>query len=89
MRMSQFSENRKNCSKPLNSILSSQQNYRSIIHKVLKDYPDVETFDPNSFLCVQNFCRAKIGQTLLYRDETHLSLEGTKMFSQRFNFISR
>jgi hypothetical protein len=34
--------------------------------------------DPTAALCDANVCRAEIGGKLMYRDDNHLSIEGSR-----------
>jgi peptidoglycan/LPS O-acetylase OafA/YrhL len=51
--------------------------YRDIVSNVLKDFPVVKGFDTSTTLCDNNYCYAMINGELLYRDESHLSSQGS------------
>ena len=45
--------------------------------KVVKDYDDVATYDLASLFCDDKFCSISKDGKLLYRDDNHLTLDGS------------
>jgi len=56
--------------------------YRAIVDDVLRDYPQIETFDPMQFLCDASFCYAAKDGQILYRDDTHLNILGSQLLAR-------
>ena len=56
--------------------------YRNAVNKVLKDFPQVKVFDTTAELCDKNLCWAMKNGKILYRDDVHLSLDGSKFISE-------
>lgn len=59
-----------------------QRGYRASVAAVLKDFPEVRSFDPNSLLCDDSLCRALREGQLLYRDDDHLNAFGASLVLQ-------
>ena len=57
--------------------LKSQQEYRSLVQSVLKDYPDIRVVDAADALCDNDLCYAVKDGAVLYRDGNHLSFGGS------------
>lgn len=55
----------------------SQQEYRSLVQSVLKDYPDIRIVDAANALCDSDLCYAVKDGAVLYRDGNHLSYGGS------------
>jgi peptidoglycan/LPS O-acetylase OafA/YrhL len=53
------------------------QEYRDAAFKVLKEFPKVRIFDPAATLCDQTYCYAMKEGRILYRDDVHLSTQGS------------
>jgi peptidoglycan/LPS O-acetylase OafA/YrhL len=51
--------------------------YRDIVRSVARDYPSVNVFDMPSLFCDQSYCWGQKNGKMLYRDDDHLSLEGS------------
>ncbi|WP_425527259.1 SGNH hydrolase domain-containing protein [Xylella fastidiosa] len=49
--------------------------------KVLKDYPSVKVFDAAAQLCDSQWCWAIKDGKMLYRDDDHLSLDGSRLMA--------
>ena len=59
------------------------QEYRKLVFSVLKDFPKVRVFDAASELCDDSVCWAIKDGKILYRDELHLSVQGSKYLAQK------
>lgn len=57
---------------------SRTEKYKKLIYSVLKDFPEVEVFDPTNLLCDNTWCNGMQDGKLLYFDPDHLSVEGSK-----------
>jgi peptidoglycan/LPS O-acetylase OafA/YrhL len=55
--------------------------YRQLVLRVLKDYPSVVIFDQAAYLCDEFTCRFKNGSSVLYGDNDHLSVAGSKFMA--------
>lgn len=52
--------------------------FRPLIEQALQQHPYVEVIDPADVLCDQGHCYGRRDGTLLYRDDDHLSLDGSR-----------
>lgn len=57
--------------------------YKEVIYSVLKDYPSVQIFDPANYLCDSQWCSAINDGKMLYRDDDHLSLQGSELLARK------
>jgi hypothetical protein len=53
--------------------------YRKLVFSVLKNFPSVHVFDAASQLCDAEWCWAMKDGKMLYRDDDHLSFEGSRL----------
>jgi len=58
-----------------------QASYRIAVKDILKDYPNVVTFDPVPVLCDANYCYGGNGRDIFYKDDDHLSITGSKLIA--------
>lgn len=58
-----------------------QAGYRSVVQSVLKDFPNVITYDPVSVLCDKDYCYGGKGQNLFYKDDDHISIVGSALIA--------
>lgn len=56
--------------------------YRELVTRVAKDYPNVTLFDAAAPFCDDTWCWAIKDGQMLYRDDDHLSVEGSKFLAQ-------
>jgi peptidoglycan/LPS O-acetylase OafA/YrhL len=68
----------KNCAVSRLDYDERAKKYREIISSVLKDFPKVKVFDAASVLCDDKLCWAMKDGKMLYRDDNHLSLNGSR-----------
>ena len=61
----------------------SMTSYQAAILKVLTDFPMVKVYDPTAALCDSTTCYAMKSGKMLYRDENHLSAEGSHWVVER------
>ncbi|WP_434629700.1 acyltransferase family protein [Chromobacterium sp. CV08] len=57
--------------------------YRKLVIDVLKDFPQVKIFDAGSYFCDSRLCWAKKDGEILYRDDHHLSLSGSRFLARQ------
>lgn len=69
------------CKIPRRVVDARQANYRKVVKSVLKDYPNVVTFDPMPVLCDANYCYGGKGRDIYYKDDDHLSITGSKLIA--------
>ena len=69
------------CSISRSSYDARHNEYRKLVFNVLKDYPSVVMFDQSAYLCDELKCRFKSGASILYGDNNHLSVAGSKFMS--------
>ena len=62
---------------------------RGIIAQLKKSNPSLVIYDPLDFLCDQNTCSYKQGDTVLYRDTHHLSLQGSNLLTRHWQSLGR
>ncbi|OLP05024.1 acyltransferase family protein [Rhodoferax antarcticus] len=56
--------------------------YREIVFSVLRDYPTVKIFDAAAELCDDKWCWAMKDGNMLYRDDDHLSVQGSEYIAR-------
>ncbi len=57
--------------------------YRKLVFSVLKDFPTVDIFDAAAELCDEKLCWAMRDGKMLYRDDDHLSVQGSNFIAQK------
>lgn len=65
------------CSIERKLVTERQKTYRRIVKKVLDKFPEVQVVDPIDALCTTKECFAMDGKSVLYRDHSHLSVDGS------------
>ncbi len=70
------------CAIPRPEVEAWQRDYRASVAAVLKDFPEVRSFDPNRLLCDDTLCHALRDGQLLYRDDDHLNAFGAALVLQ-------
>jgi peptidoglycan/LPS O-acetylase OafA/YrhL len=68
------------CSVPRQSVETRHANSRSIVARVVRELADprVHVVDPMDALCDARACHAVIDGKLMYRDDNHLTVEGSR-----------
>jgi hypothetical protein len=72
------------CGLKYGSYMKRFKEYRDYIYKVSKKYKDVTIFDPEDLYCDEEYCYAIRYGTLLYRDDDHHSIDGSKVQAKYF-----
>ena len=57
--------------------------YRPFLDRILADYPQITQIDPVPLICSGFDCRGRRDGILLYRDDDHLSLDGSKWVARQ------
>ena len=70
--------NKMECVLSKNQAYSNQEDYREVVKSLLEKYPEVKIFDPFLSLCKGINCLVLHNEGLLYSDEHHLSISGSK-----------
>jgi peptidoglycan/LPS O-acetylase OafA/YrhL len=67
------------CTIPRQDVEESQAGYRAAVARVVESLrsPRLRVMDPMDVLCDEQECRAIIDGVLMYRDQDHLSIEGS------------
>lgn len=52
--------------------------YKSVLTSVIKDYPEIRTYDFSQFLCDDKYCYVAKDGVLLYGDRNHLNENGSR-----------
>jgi len=61
--------------------LKAFSNYKSLVNSVLKDYPDIKTYDLSKAFCDDKYCYLLKNGVLLYKDKNHMSYMGSMLIS--------
>ncbi len=56
--------------------------YETILGDIAQQYPEVRLWDTTPVFCDREYCHGMRGDTLLYRDPGHLSLEGSYLLGE-------
>lgn len=57
--------------------------YRTIVSQVASEFPMVKIFDAAAQLCDNKYCYAMSNGKLLYRDDDHLTIIGSKLIAEK------
>jgi peptidoglycan/LPS O-acetylase OafA/YrhL len=76
------------CGISKNVVLERQQDYRRAIHNLQSEIPAIYVYDPLMLLCDKNWCFAEKNGQLLYADNNHLSISGSKIVGQDFSIFA-
>ena len=66
------------CAVDYDVIRERAEEYLPLLNGLLSRYPTLRIFDPTPLLCDRTQCTARADGMLLYRDDDHLSLDGTR-----------
>jgi hypothetical protein len=73
----QYISTKNDCKISLETYLKRASEYRNIVYSLAKNYKNVVVLDPINVFCDEKYCYAMKNGKLLYRDDDHLSLDGT------------
>lgn len=76
-------EARRPCAIPRVDVDKRNHEYWRVVHDVLKDFPSVKVFDPIPHLCDKNHCRAMKDEQILYRNNNHLTENGSRYMAEQ------
>ncbi len=62
--------------------IGAHKAYRDLVFAVLADFPMVTVFDPAKYLCDSNACYGRVGESILYGDQNHLSEAGSDFLAK-------
>lgn len=71
------------CAVPRSAVDARNQEYWTVIHEILHEFPTVKVFNPVPYLCDAEYCWAMKDGKLLYRDHNHLSVFGSRYIAKR------
>jgi peptidoglycan/LPS O-acetylase OafA/YrhL len=71
------------CAVDLDMIEKRNLEFRHVIDDVLKRHPQVGVLDPQTLMCDDEHCYGRQDDLLLYRDDDHLSLDGSKWLGRK------
>ena len=77
---------RQPCAVPRPAVMARQATYRQIVQQVHAKHPALRVFDPLPYVCDAENCFGIIDQTVLYRDDDHLSRAGSLYLADKFGF---
>ncbi len=78
--------NNETCEMSKSKIEKKYFDYKEMLYKILKDYPQVEEWNASEVLCDMEKCIAKMDGRALYRDSGHLSQFGSNYLARGFTF---
>ena len=69
------------------------QEYKELVFRVLRDFPEIHAFDPTDYFCTQEICNGMLRDFgYLYRDIDHLSVNGSIYYANslfnRYDFFT-
>jgi peptidoglycan/LPS O-acetylase OafA/YrhL len=77
------------CMVPVGAYMDRMHEYRKILARMQVLYPRLAILDPQPLLCDSTHCRAVLGNKLLYADDDHLSVEGSRVMAAHFFSLLR
>ena len=81
-------ENTKNiCGIPKATFIERNASYLAIVAQQAKSFPSVTFVYPSNYLCDDQFCYAKKDNVIFYRDDDHVSFEGSLKIGQLFEKV--
>src|SRR5207237_2975320 len=69
------------CAVSRSTVLDQQRAYRNVVRQMQDEFPWLRVFDPVPIICDAVWCPAMEGSRLLYRDDHHLSRDGSHFFA--------
>jgi peptidoglycan/LPS O-acetylase OafA/YrhL len=60
-----------------------QRTYRRVVARLQREHPGLAVFDPLPLLCDEQWCYAKRDGVLMYNGDNHLSVDGSRIVSER------
>lgn len=72
------------CATTRGNFAERNQVYRAKVAEILQKFPAVKRWDPSKLLCDDQYCWAMKDGKMFYRDDTHLSLDGSLYLGERF-----
>lgn len=72
------------CSVQLKEYRERMKEYRAIVAKIKVDLPALQVWDPLSLFCDTTYCQGMIGNSLMYADDDHLSIDGSRYVAEHF-----
>ena len=70
------------CAVPRKEFETRNKIYRDLVTSIAKDYPNVTIFDAAAPFCDDEWCWAMKDGQMLYRDDDHLSVDGSKFLAK-------
>ncbi|HUK04753.1 MAG TPA: SGNH hydrolase domain-containing protein, partial [Burkholderiales bacterium] len=70
------------CSMPLQDFLATRRYEDGLLQELLRKIPDLAVYDPIASLCDARRCYLMRNGVLLYRDNHHLSVNGSKLVAR-------
>lgn len=79
-----FKTDQLECSVDLSVYKSRMSDYRAGVFEMKNNFPDLLILDPESLFCDEQTCRVILNNKLLYADDNHLSIEGSRLVANNF-----
>ncbi len=70
------------CAVPRKEFDDRNADYRAQVFSVLEKFPEVQVFDAAKTFCDEKFCWALLEGKMLYRDDDHLSVDGSELVAK-------
>ncbi|MBI2235352.1 MAG: acyltransferase [Magnetospirillum sp.] len=77
------------CAMPMEEFRARNREYRELVASVLKDFPSVVAFDAAASLCDGQSCWAMRDGEVLYRDPSHITVEGSRLVARHLMPLAR
>lgn len=74
---------RRDCSIAAQEYLDKERNYRDAVFNATKNYPNVKVLDSAAVFCDENRCSVLRDGHMLYDDNNHLSVHGTRLLTEK------
>ena len=78
--------NNYDCSVAKKSYERWNEEFNKISSNVLLDFPNVKILNTPSIICDNVMCHGKIDGKILYRDDNHLSLDGSIFIGKKMSY---
>jgi hypothetical protein len=71
------------CEEPLERYVEQRENYLPLLKSAVRPYEGISVIDPSAWICGDEVCSMAIHGQLLYRDNNHLSILGSKYVAEQ------
>lgn len=72
------------CAVSIKEYRERMREYRAILKRAQADFPTMSIWDPEPLFCDAKICKGSIDNKLMYADDDHLSIDGSRLMAAQF-----